>query len=464
VTTSLGRGRWIDSWNPEDETFWQTTGRAVARRNLVWSIFAEHLGFSVWLLWSVVAVSLPAAGFQFSVDQLFWLVAVPNLVGAVMRIPYTTAVARFGGRNWTAVSAALLLVPIGLMVFCVTDPGTPYWMFLLAAATAGLGGGNFASSMANISFFYPERYKGTALGLNAAGGNLGVAVVQLLVPLVIGIGLVGAAQTPGVYLQNAPLLWLVPVIAAVGCAWLFMDNLTAAKATIAEQLTALRNKHTWVMSFLYIGTFGSFIGYSAAFPLLIKSQFPGVPAAYLAFLGPLVGSVARPFGGWLSDRIGGARITMWNFALMALGVVGVLTALNLKSFPFFLLSFLALFVTSGIGNGSTYRMIPAIFRAQALRVSGLSEDSAEGETKEKALLTGRREAAAVIGLAAAIGAFGGFLIPRGFGMSIAATGSISVALYVFLAGYGLMLAVTWWFYLRRSLLVSRAPSLAYASV
>ncbi|HEX2418238.1 MAG TPA: NarK family nitrate/nitrite MFS transporter [Micromonosporaceae bacterium] len=464
MTTSLGRGRWIDSWNPEDETFWQTTGRAVARRNLVWSIFAEHLGFSVWLLWSVVAVSLPAAGFQFSVDQLFWLVAVPNLVGAVMRIPYTTAVARFGGRNWTAVSAALLLVPIGLMVFCVTDPGTPYWMFLLAAATAGLGGGNFASSMANISFFYPERYKGTALGLNAAGGNLGVAVVQLLVPLVIGIGLVGAAQTPGVYLQNAPLLWLVPVIAAVGCAWLFMDNLTAAKATIAEQLTALRNKHTWVMSFLYIGTFGSFIGYSAAFPLLIKSQFPGVPAAYLAFLGPLVGSVARPFGGWLSDRIGGARITMWNFALMALGVVGVLTALNLKSFPFFLLSFLALFVTSGIGNGSTYRMIPAIFRAQALRVSGLSEDSAEGETKEKALLTGRREAAAVIGLAAAIGAFGGFLIPRGFGMSIAATGSISVALYVFLAGYGLMLAVTWWFYLRRSLLVSRAPSLAYASV
>jgi NNP family nitrate/nitrite transporter-like MFS transporter len=464
VTTPLRRGRWIDHWNPEDETFWQTTGRAVARRNLVWSIFAEHLGFSVWLLWSVVAVSLPAAGFRFSVDQLFWLVAVPNLIGAVMRIPYTAAVARFGGRNWTTVSAALLLIPIGLMISCVTDPATPYWMFLVAAATAGFGGGNFASSMANISYFYPERYKGTALGLNAAGGNIGVAVVQLLVPLVIGIGLVGAAQTPGVHLQNAPLLWLLPVLAATGCAWLFMDNLTAAKATVAEQLTTLRNKHTWVMSFLYIGTFGSFIGYSAAFPLLIKSQFPGAPAGYLAFLGPLVGSVARPAGGWLADRVGGARITMWNFALMAVGVVGVLAALDHRNFPFFLLSFLSLFVASGVGNGSTYRMIPAIFRAQALRTSGLTEDSPDGDAKQRALLTGRREAAAVIGLAAAIGAFGGFLIPRGFGMSIAATGSIAVALYVFLASYALMLAVTWWFYLRRSLLVSQVPSLAYASV
>jgi NNP family nitrate/nitrite transporter-like MFS transporter len=461
---SLGRGRWINHWNPEDEHFWQTTGHAVARRNLAYSIFAEHLGFSVWLLWSVVAVSLPAAGFPFSVDQLFWLVAVPNLVGSFMRVPYTTAVARFGGRNWTTISAALLLIPIGLMVWCVTDPTTPYWMFLVAAATAGLGGGNFASSMANISFFYPERYKGTALGLNAAGGNIGVAVVQLLVPLVIGIGIIGSAQAPRIHLQNAPLLWLLPVLAATLCAWLFMDNLTAAKATLAEQLTALRNKHTWVMSFLYIGTFGSFIGYSAAFPLLVKSQFPAMPAVYLAFLGPLVGSIARPFGGWLADRVGGARITMWNFAMMAVGVAGVLAALNARSFGFFLLSFLVLFVASGIGNGSTYRMIPAIFRAEALRASGLAEDSPVDEAKEKALLIGRREAAAVIGLAAAIGAFGGFLIPRGFGMSIAATGSIGTALYVFLAGYAVMVAVTWWYYLRRSLLVSRAPSLAYASV
>jgi NNP family nitrate/nitrite transporter-like MFS transporter len=464
TTLSLSKGRWIDQWNPEDEQFWQATGKSTAQRNLIYSIFAEHLGFSVWLLWSVVSVSLPAAGFNFSVDQLFWLVAVPNLVGSFMRIPYTTAVARFGGRNWTTISAALLFIPLGLMAYCVTDPATPYWMFLVAAATAGLGGGNFASSMANISFFYPERYKGTALGLNAAGGNIGVAVVQFLVPLVIGLGVVGAAQKPGLFLQNAPLLWAVLVVAATACAWLFMDNLTAAKAKLSEQLTALRNKHTWVMSFLYIGTFGSFIGYSAAFPLLIKSQFPAMPAIYLAFLGPLVGSISRPFGGWLSDRIGGAKVTLWNFALMGIGVAGIIAALKLHSFPMFLSSFLAVFVTTGIGNGSTYRMIPAIFRAEALAASQLTEDSDPGEAKDRALVLGRREAAAVIGLASAIGAFGGFLIPRGFGMSIASTGSIIPALYVFLGGYAVMVGVTWWFYLRRSVLARRAPSLAYASV
>ncbi len=464
LTPSLGRGRWIDQWNPEDDHFWHTTGKSIARRNLIYSIFAEHLGFSIWLLWSVVAVSLPAAGYDFSVDQLFWLVAVPNLVGAFMRIPYTTAVARFGGRNWTTVSAALLLIPLALMVWCVSDPGTPYWMFLAAAATAGFGGGNFASSMANISYFYPERYKGTALGLNAAGGNIGVAVVQLLVPLVIGVGLIGAAQAPGLYLQNAPMLWLVPVVAATACAWLFMDNLTAARAKLSEQLTVLRNKHTWVMSFLYIGTFGSFIGYSAAFPLLITSQFPAMPAVYLAFLGPLVGSVSRPFGGWLSDRVGGARITTWNFGLMAAGVVGVLVALDARSVWFFLASFLALFVTTGIGNGSTYRMIPAIFRAEALRARLLTEDTEASEAKEKALVLGRREAAAVIGFAAAFGAFGGFLIPRGFGMSIAATGSIATALYVFLGTYAVMVGVTWWYYLRARFLVAQSPSLAHAAV
>ncbi|MGH3728315.1 MAG: MFS transporter [Micromonosporaceae bacterium] len=464
LTRSLGPGRWIDQWDPEDDHFWHTTGKSIARRNLVYSILAEHLGFSIWLLWSVVAVSLPAAGHDLSVDQLFWLVAVPNLVGSLMRIPYTAAVARFGGRNWTTVSAGLLLIPLALMTWCVSAPGTPYWMFLMAAATAGFGGGNFASSMANISYFYPERHKGTALGLNAAGGNIGVAVVQLLAPLVIGVALVGAAQAPGVHLQNAPLLWLAPVLVGAGCAWLFMDNLTVARATLSEQLSVLRNKHTWVMAFLYIGTFGSFIGYSAAFPLLVTSQFPGMPAMHLAFLGPLLGSVARPFGGWLADRAGGAKLTMWTFGFMAAGVIGVLIALDTRNFWCFLASFLALFLTTGIGNGSTYRMIPAIFRAEALRSSGLTEDAEPGEAPQQALLVGRRSAAAVIGLAAAIGAFGGFLIPRGFGMSIAATGSLNTALYVFLGTYAVMGGVTWWHYLRTRFLVARSPSLAYAGV
>ena len=453
-STEAVSGRLITHWDPEDETFWARTGQRIARRNLIWSIVVEHFGFSVWLLWSAVAVSLPAAGFPFSVDQLFWLVAVPNLVGAVMRLPYTAAVARFGGRTWTTVSAALLLIPITLMTACVLNPGTPYWMFLVAATTAGLGGGNFASSMANISYFYPERRKGFVLGVNAAGGNIGVAVVQFAVPLVIGVGVVGAAQNNGLHLQNAPLLWLLPVLAATAAAWLFMDNLAVSRAPLRRQLTVLRSTHTWVMSGLYIGTFGSFIGFSAALPLLIKSEFPEVGGVLYAALGPLVGSLSRPVGGWLSDRFGGARVTAATFLVMAGGVGAVLASLSAGSFAGFLTAFLVLFVASGVGNGSTYRMIPAIFRARAVRALG------DGPL---AAARGRTEAAAVIGLASAVGAAGGFLIPRGFGMSIAATGSITPALLVFLGGYAVMLVVTWWFYLRR-VLVGWSPSLALAGI
>src|SRR5882672_6759524 len=178
--------RWIDTWNPDDATFWQTSGKRIARRNLWWSILAENLGFSVWLIWSVVATRLPKAGFPYTTEQLFSLVALPGLIGSLMRFPYTFAVPRFGGRNWTIVSAALLFIPTTLVAILVTRPTTPYWVMTLAAATAGLGGGNFASSMANISFFYPDREKGFALGLNAAGGNIGVSTVQLLIPLIIG--------------------------------------------------------------------------------------------------------------------------------------------------------------------------------------------------------------------------------------------------------------------------------------
>jgi NNP family nitrate/nitrite transporter-like MFS transporter len=435
---------WIDEWNPEDEVFWQRAGRRIARRNLVFSIFSEHLGFSVWLMWSAVVVFLPRAGYSFSADQLFWLVALPNLVGSMLRLPYTAAVARFGGRNWTIVSTAMLLAPVALLYYCLSSTGTPYWMFLVAAAAAGVGGGNFASSMANISYFYPDRDKGSALGINAAGGNIGVAVVQIVVPFVVGAGVV---------LYPVALVYLVPIVAAIVCAWLFMDNLTAARASLREQLTVLRNKHAWVMSFLYIGTFGSFIGYSAAFPLLIKSQFAGVQGQYLAFLGPLVGSLSRPIGGWLSDRVGGARVTAVTLVAMAAGTSGVLLSLAAGNFAIFLASFLALFVLSGVGNGSTYRMIPAIYRALATRRGGSGQ----------ALASAQVQAAAVIGLASAIGAFRGFLIPRGFGMSIAYTGSITPALWTFFAAYGVFLAVTWWFYLRR-VLMSWSPSLAVAQV
>jgi NNP family nitrate/nitrite transporter-like MFS transporter len=334
---------------------------------------------------------------------------------------------------------------------------------LLVAATAGLGGGNFASSMANISFFYPDRIKGWALGLNAAGGNIGVSGVQLLTPLLLGFGFISLYQaTPtadGLYLQNAGLMWILPLAVAVIGAFLFMNNLASARSTFRDQLAIVGRKHTWVMSYIYIGTFGSFIGYSAAFPLLIKTQFPTVTVG-IAFLGPLVGSLARPLGGLLADRIGGAKVTFWNFLAMGAATLGVMYFVEDKYFAGFLTMFLVLFVTTGIGNGSTYRMIPSIFREEKLRAA-----KGQGEfERARALKAASIEGAAALGFIGAVGACGGYLIPRGFGASIAATGGPHLALAVFLAFYVTCVWLTWWYYLRRSLLVLRAPSLAAARV
>src|SRR6478672_1012268 len=421
------RKGWIDHWDPEDSTFWETTGRSVARRNLTFSILAEHLGFSVWVLWSIVAVNLDSVGFAFTESQLFWLVAVPNLVGATLRLPYTFAVPRFGGRNWTIVSALLLLVPSLGLAWAVSNPDTSFGTMLAVAALAGVGGGNFASSMTNISWFFPEREKGWALGLNAAGGNIGVAVVQA--PFVVSAVITAGA---GIHLGRAGLMWVPLALLAAFCAWRFMDNLTVARTDFASSASAAKRPHTWVMSFLYIGTFGSFIGYAAAFPLLIKGQFPEVDVTAFAFLGALVGSLSRPFGGRLSDRVGGARVTAAGFLVMGLGVLGVVWALSLHSFALFLAFFMLLFLATGIGNGSTYRMIPAIFRSS------------------------KKEAAAAIGIISTIGAYGGFLVPRTYGWSTAAYGSIVPALYVYVGRYAVMLAVTWVFYLRRSAPMARA--------
>ena len=441
-------GRWIDHWEPEDQAFWEGGGSKVARRNLVWSILAEHVGFSVWMLWSVSAVYLAQAGFDFTVDQLFWLAAVPSLVGATMRFPYTFAVARFGGRNWTVVSALLLLVPCTLLVVCVSNPATPYWMFVLAAVTAGLGGGNFASSMANISHFYPDARKGWALGLNAAGGNIGVSTVQLVTPIVVGVSVVGAASA--VNLENVALVWApLALVAALG-AWLFMDNLSSARSPMRAQVRVAKDRQTWVMSFLYIGTFGSFIGYGAAMPLLMATQFPEVSGRY-AFLGALVGSLVRPLGGLLADRWGGARITAVTFLAMGVGVLGVVWSVEAHAFGPFLAAFMVLFTLAGIGNGTTYRMIPAIFRARV------------GESDEERKRA-RVQSAAALGVISAVGAYGGFLVPRSFGVSIANTGGIEAALYGFVLFYAACAGLTWWCYLRSRVLVTRVPSLAHAQV
>jgi NNP family nitrate/nitrite transporter-like MFS transporter len=446
---------WISDWRPEDEKFWQSTGKSIALRNLIWSVVALHQGFAIWLIWSIVVTRLPQAGFHYTTDQLFQLVALPGLIGSLARFPYTFAPAMFGGRNWTIFSAAVLFIPTFALAYFVTQPETPFWLMLIVAATAGFGGGTFSGSMANMSFFYPARLKGTALGWNAGVGNLGVSVVQLLVPLLLGFGFINLyLATPtgeGLYLQNAGLMWMVPLTVAVIGAYFFMNNLTVARASLKEQLVILKRKQNWVMSYIYIATFGSFIGYSAAFPLLIKTQFPAYSVG-LAFLGPLVGSLSRPFGGLLADKIGGANVTFWNFIAMAAATLGVMYFVDHKQFAGFLTMFLALFVLTGIGNGSTYRMIASIFRAQKL-----SEAKSQGETdRALALKAAGLEAAAALGFIGGVGACGGYLIPRGFGASIAATGGPYHALEIFLLFYITCIALTWWHYLRKTSSLAKA--------
>lgn len=436
-TTALTRrpGRWIDGWNAEDTAQWDTVGSGIARRNLRWSIFAEFLGFVVWQLWSIVAVSLPAAGFHFSTTQIFWLISMPSLVGATLRFPYTFMVPRFGGRNWTIVSAALLLIPTVGLALCVSNPGTPFGVMLLVAALAGFGGGNFASSMANITHFYPQRKKGWALGLNAAGGNLGASVAQLVVPIVITIGAGATLRLP-----LAGLVWIPLIVVAIVGAWTRMDNLSNAKADVTASLAALKAPQLWLLSLLYIGTFGSFIGFSGVFPKLIADQFPfysafGVGSATLslAFLGALVGSLARPFGGRLADRFGGSAITIASFVVMALGALAVILTLPLANFGLFLGFFLILFVASGAGNGATYRMIPTMF---ALRAGATNAHLQAGD------IGAQRTTAAALGLISAFGAYGGFIIPQVLGLSKSTTGTYATGLAWFVAAYVVFLAVT----------------------
>jgi NNP family nitrate/nitrite transporter-like MFS transporter len=444
ATLTRPRIRRIDEWDPEDASFWQRGAARIARRNLIFSILSEHVGFSVWSLWSVFVLFLtPAYGISHdpktAAAEKFLLTTLPTAVGAILRLPYTLAVARFGGRNWTVISACMLLIPtIGAAI--VLKPGVSYGTLLIVSALAGVGGGNFASSMANINSFYPQRLKGRALGLNAGGGNIGVAVVQL-----VGLAVLATAGKAhprvmlGIYI---PLI----VIAAV-CASLFMDNIAQVRNDKRGMRNACRDPHTWIMSLLYIGTFGSFIGFSFAFGQVLADQFAShfltagkvdpVKIAYITFLGPLIGSLIRPAGGWLADRIGGAITTFWNFLAMAAAAIVVLVASEDKSLVLFYVGFVILFALSGVGNGSTYKMIPAIFRAKT--------DEQEA----------RRLANSVIGIAAAIGAFGGVLVNIAFRQSFLATGTGNGAYVGFIVFYLVAMAVTWMVYLRPS--PSRLP-------
>lgn len=458
----VGRqGRVIEIWTPEDKAFWEREGEAVAKLNLWISVPALFLAFAIWQVWSVVAVGLPSLGFRYSTNQLFWLAAAPALSGATLRIFYSFMVPLVGGRRWTAVSTASLLIPAVGIGFAVQDVNTSYPTMLLLALLCGFGGGNFSSSMANISFFFPRERKGSALGVNAGLGNLGVSVVQFLSPLVVTAGIFGVfggepqsiikdGHLLQVWTQNAAFIWVPWIALASLAAWFGMNDLAEAKASFADQAVIFTRKHNWLMCILYLGTFGSFIGYAAGFPLLIKSQFPGVnPLAY-AWLGPLVGAIVRPFGGWLADKLGGARVTLWNFIVMACAVGGVLYFLPSAQtggvFSGFFLCFLVLFLTTGLGNGSTFRMIPVIFLNSRLK----GVPPGDSEAVQRATKEGNTEAAATLGFAAAIAAYGGFFIPKSYGSSIALTGGPQAALYVFIGFYLICIALTWWHYARRN--------------
>jgi NNP family nitrate/nitrite transporter-like MFS transporter len=447
----------IKDWRPEDAAFWSVTGRAIARRNLWISVPCLLLAFAVWMVWSVVVAKLPSVGFAFTNEQLFWLAALPGLSGATLRVVYAFMPAMFGGRLWTTLTTWSLLIPAVGMGFAVQDPTSPYWNFLVLALLCGLGGGNFASSMANISFFFPKAEKGNALAINAGLGNLGVSVVQFVVPLAITAGVFGwlggapqSATQAGVkttlWLQNAGFVFVPFIAASAFAAWFGMNDIATMKASFADQSVIFRRLHNWIMCWLYTGTFGSFIGFSAAFPLLAKILFPGVNALAYAFLGPLVGAVARALAGKPCDRIGGARITFWVFVAMSLGTAGILYAIGMKAdptaFPVFFASFLFLFAASGVGNASTFQMIPAIMRKEVARLE-------PGLTGPDLVRQSDKESAAIIGFTSAVAAYGAFFIPKSFGTSIAATGGPEFALYGFLAFYVSCIGITWWFYTRR---------------
>ncbi|GAB1329350.1 NarK family nitrate/nitrite MFS transporter [Streptomyces sennicomposti] len=423
--------RWIEHWDPEDEAFWAATGERIARRNLFFSVLCEHIGFSVWTLWSVLVLFM-GPEYGLSPADKFLLTSMVTLVGAVVRVPYTFAVALFGGRNWTIVSAGLLLVPM-VAAFVVMEPGTSFATFLWVGLLAGVGGGNFASSMTNINAFFPMRKKGWALGLNAGGGNVGVPVIQLA-----ALAVIGASGGPRVLLG----IYIPLVVAAAVLAALFMDNLATVKNDTGAAVDAAKDPHTWIMAFLYVGTFGSFIGYSFAFGQVLTGQFGRTPlqAAYLTFIGPLLGSLVRPVGGRLADRYGGARITLWNFVAMA-AATAALTAAGMRgSLPLFVAVFVVLFVLSGLGNGSTYKMVPGIFQARAL---------ARGLEGEAAAAQARRLSGAAMGLIGAVGALGGVGINLAFRQSFLTRGTGTSAFVAFLVFYGAAFVVTYAVYLRR---------------
>jgi NNP family nitrate/nitrite transporter-like MFS transporter len=426
-------GSWLERWEPEDEAFWEREGKALAWRTLRITTANLTMAFATWFLVSALVVRLEKIGFAFSTSQLFWLTAMPGLAGGTFRIVHTFLTPVLGTRRVVSLSSALLLVPLVGLFFAVQDPDTPYWVLIVLAFLAGLGGGNFSSFMPSTSLFFPRRLQGTALGIQAGIGNFGVSAVQFITPWIIGFAIVGGTQTTedgkSLWLQNAAFFW-IPLVAVFSLvAWLRLKSVPV-RANVREQLDIFGDKHTWLMTSLYVMTFGSFSGFSATFPLLIKEvygDFEGAPDPLsYAFLGPLVGSAARVAAGPLSDRFGGGRLTQISGTGLlgsAIGAVFFLQPASTGQFPGFVACMLGLFLFAGIGNASTFKQMPMIFPP--------------------------RQAGGVIGWTAAIAAYGPFIFSVAIGAVIAAAGD-PVPFFIGVAAfYAVNVGINWWYYTRR---------------
>jgi NNP family nitrate/nitrite transporter-like MFS transporter len=439
LATNRAGGAWLAEWKPEDEAFWRNQGAGRAWLTLWITTANLIMAFIVWFLVSALVVRLPNIGFQLDNDQLFWLAAMPGLAGGTFRLIHNLLTPIFGTRNVVTLSSLSLLIPsIGLFIV-VQDTSTPYWVLMTFAFLAGLGGGNFSSFMPSTSMFFPKRLQGTALAIQAGIGNLGVSVVQFVTPWIIGFALLGGAVgapqvfTKGavvkdIWLQNAPFACIPLIVVFAILAWLFLKSVPI-RANFKEQFDINKNKHTWLMTSLYLMTFGSFAGFSATFPLLIKQLYGGFegapdPLAY-AFWGPLIGSVMRTLAGPISDKYGGARVTQVSaigLMICALAVMAYTTPESLDEFPYFVAAMLGLFFFAGIGNASTFKQMPMIFPP--------------------------RQAGGVIGFTGAVAAYGPFVVSMMIIWSAKLTGSVNACFALAAMFYAFNLAINWWFYAR----------------
>lgn len=443
VPAAARRG-WLERWTPEDPTFWAETGSRIAWRTLTLTTISLVLSFASWFAMSAVVVRLPNVGFKFDTGQLFWLAAMPGLAGGTLRILHTFLIPIFGTRAVIGTATLLKLIPCVGLALAVTNPETPFWMFMLLAFAAGMGGGDFSSYMPSTSLFFPKRLQGTALGIQAGIGNFGVSLAQFLTPWIIGFAAFGAAggaaQTftkgevsKSLWLQNA--FWVyVPLLVVLGIACFLWLRSVPVRVAFRDQLDIFRNKHTWFCTVTYVMTFGSFSGLSAAFPLLIKTvygKFPDAPDPLVyAFYGPLIGSASRVLFGFVADRTGGAILThVCGIALIglsaALVATGSLTPESTESFPLFVALMLAIFFFTGVGNAATFRQYPVIFSHSP------------------------RQGAGVLGWTGAVAAYGPFLVSTLVGTSISRTGSASAFFVGAIAFYVVATSINWWYYTRK---------------